>query len=352
MKLYIEEFGHINKERVDLITLSNNRGTTLSVMNYGCIITSLIMAEKHGCLDDIVLGYDCLEKYLVKHPFFGAVVGRYANRIEQGEFFIKNPQYDLEYNEETTGQHIHGGIRGFDKYIWAYDIENKERSIMIHFHRVSVDGESGYPGNLLVSHTIGLDEDNNVFLNFSAITDKTTIINLTNHTYYNLLGHNKGNISGHYLKLFSDFYTPVKDKIITTGEIRSVKDSGLDFTNLTMISKNMEKLPNKEIDTNFILRGDISFDKYLKAAELYEPVSGRVMQVITTQPAVQVYNASKLSNKKWIGKENYIYHSFDGICFETQHFPNSPNYCHFPSTLLEPNMVYVQKTIFSFDIRS
>ena len=350
MKLQIKEFGYINKKNIDLITLSNKNGTSISISNYGCIITSLIMKDKHDCFDDIVLGYDRLEKYLIKHPFFGAVVGRFANRIENSEFFIKNKEYHLEYNENLTGQHIHGGIKGFDKYIWAYDIENKEKSIMVHFHRVSVDNEEGYPGNLLVSHTIGLDEENNIFLNYSAITDKETIINLTNHTYYNLLGHNKGSICNHHLKLFSDFYTPVRENMITTGEIRSVKNSGLDFTKSTLINENMNKLPNKEIDTNFILRGDIAHSDYLNAAELYEPISGRLMKIITTQPAVQVYNASKLSNQLWIGKGNHIYHSFDGICFETQHFPNSPKYSHFPSTLLKPNMVYTQKTILSFNI--
>lgn len=351
MNVNIIPFGEVGNHSVELINISNDNGTKISVTNYGCIITSIVMRDKNNNFNDIVFGFDCLESYLVKHPFFGAVVGRFANRIENASFSVGNEKYELEKNERITNQHIHGGYKGFDKYIWSYDIEEKENCIKIHFHRVSIDGESGYPGNLLVEHIIGLDNDDNIYLDFSAITDKTTIINLTNHSYYNLAGHNAGSIESHNLKLFSDFYTPTTDNIITTGEVKSVLNTGLDFRKPVRIRSNMDKLPNGEIDHNFILRGDIAFDNYKKAAELYEPNSGRMMKVLTTQPAIQIYNASKLSNGNWIGKDNVQYHSFSGICFETQHYPNSTKYAHFPSVFLEPNMIYRQKTIFSFSIK-
>lgn len=350
MKTEIKPFGKFNGRAVDLINLRNSQDIQISITNYGCIVTSLKVPDRNDDFADIVLGFDNLEQYVQGHPFFGAIAGRFANRIHNGEFKINDQIHYLEKNELFTMQHLHGGSQGFDKYVWAYDIEQSQRAVMVHFHRVSVAGESGYPGNLNVVHTIGLDEDNQVYFNFQAITDKTTIINLANHSYYNLCGHNRGNIEHHRLKLFSDFYTPTDERMIPTGEIWTVSNTGLDFRNMTEIGENMQKLVNKSIDHNFVLRGETAFASYNWAAELYEPNSGRLMTVITTQPAVQVYNGSKLSNKIWIGKGGYRYESFAAICFETQHFPDSPNHCHFPTTKLEPNQIYSQKTIHRFSV--
>ncbi|PJG84892.1 aldose epimerase family protein [Conservatibacter flavescens] len=350
MDILIRKFGQVDKHPVDLITLKNAQNFTMSITNYGCIVTSITMPDRTGHIDDIVLGYDTLEQYLQGHPFFGAIAGRFANRIADGVFHLNQQKYQLEKNELATQQHLHGGKKGFDKFIWGYDIEQTETMIMIHFHRVSCDGEAGYPGNLMMTHSIGLDENNQVHFYFNAITDKPTIINLTNHSYYNLLGHNKGTIEGHILKVFADFYTPTNDNLIPTGEILKLSDTPLDFTQATLLSNNMNKLPRHEIDHNFILRKEYFDDTYHLAAELYEPISGRFMSVITTQPAIQIYNGSKLSNKNWIGRDSYKYESFSGICFETQHFPNSPNYAHFPTTQLNPGERYSHKTIHQLSI--
>ncbi|TCP93476.1 aldose 1-epimerase [Cricetibacter osteomyelitidis] len=351
MELAIKEFGQIEEHPVELITLKNSQNFSISITNYGCIVTSIKMPDRHGNIDDIVLGYDSLEKYLSGHPFFGAIAGRFANRIADGVLKINNQVYQLEKNEIATQQHLHGGKKGFDKYIWGYDIEQTPTRIMVHFHRVSCDGEAGYPGNLMVTHSVGLDESNQVHFYFNAITDKPTVVNLVNHSYYNLLGHNRGTIENHILKVFADFYTPINEHLIPTGEIKKLADTPLDFIQPISLHHNMERLPRGEIDHNFILRKDYVYDAYHMAAELYEPKCGRFMSIITTQPAVQIYNGSKLSNKLWIGRDNSKYESFAGICFETQHFPNSPNYAHFPTTQLNPGQTYTQKTIHQFSIR-
>ncbi|MDH2925752.1 galactose mutarotase [Lonepinella koalarum] len=351
MNIKIETFGQVNGERVDLIHLSNQNGMLVKITNYGCIVTSIETQDCQGHFKDIVLGFDTLNEYLQGHPFFGAVVGRYANRINHGLFKIKDQIYQLEKNELSTSQHIHGGSVGFDKYIWNYSIEKNETLIMIHFYRLSPNGESGYPGNLNITHSIGLDEQNQLHFYFTATTDQTTIINLTNHSYYNLSGHDQGYICHHYLKIFSDYYTPVAQNMIPTGEILSVKHTGLDFRKAIKIGDNMDKLKDKTLDHNFILNGEVAYDEYHKAAELYDPESGRFLTVITTQPAIQVYNAAKLSNKCWMGKNQYKYESFAAICLETQHFPDSPNHRHFPNTLLEPDQIYKQKTIYQFSVK-
>ena len=351
MKLEIKPFGQFNNNQIDLICLSNRNDMKVCVTNYGCIVTSIETLDRYGHLSDVVLGFDTLDEYLQGHPFFGAIAGRFANRIHDGIFKIKDKTCRLEKNETATMQHLHGGIRGFDKYVWGYDVEQKDDFIMLHFHRVSPDGESGYPGNLNITHSIGLDEQNQVHFYFTATTDQPTIINLTNHSYYNLCGHNQGSIADHQLKLFCDFYTPVDHNMIPTGEIMPVKNTGLDFRHLTRIGDNMQKLTFQTIDHNFVLNGETAYDLYKKAAELYDPVSGRVMTVITTQPALQVYNAAKLSNKVWVGKGGHKYQSFAALCLETQHFPDSPNHSHFPNTQLDPEQIYKQKTIYRFSIR-
>lgn len=351
MLLEITRFGKINQQNVNLITITNSHNTSIQITNYGCIVTSIKTKDKYNNIDDIVLGFDSLDKYRQGHPFFGAIAGRFANRINNGQFNIDGKTYFLECNEISTNQHLHGGSKGFDKYIWAYNIEKKENFIMIHFHRVSVDNESGYPGNLTVTHSIGLDESNRIHYNFRATSDKTTIINLVNHSYYNLAGHNKSSIKNHLLKVYSDFYTPINENLIPTGEVLSVAGTHLDFRESTPIGNNMKKHKTGEIDNNFILNNKKINSSYKLAAELYEPNSGRRMTIMTTQPAIQIYNASKLSNKLWIGKDGVKYESFQGICFETQHYPNSPNFSHFPSSLLRPNEIYEQKTIHELTIK-
>ena len=351
MEVKISAFGDVGGKAVDLITLTNACGMKVSVTNYGCIVTSIEAPDRDGKLSDVVLGYESLEKYLSGHPFFGAVAGRFANRILDGKFSLDGVTYQLETNEPPTGQHLHGGAKGFDKYVWGYDLEERADAVLVHFHRVSPDGESGYPGTLVVSHTIGLNETNELSFDFKAITEKSTVLNLVNHSYYNLAGHDSGTIARHQLKLFADHYTPVSDTMIPTGEVRAVEGTGLDFRSATTIGDNMAKCPDHAIDNNFILNGAATEGDYRLAADLYDPHSGRSMQVLTTQPAIQFYNAFKLSNKPWFGRNGYKYEAFAGLCLETQGYPDAPNKPQFPSARLNPGEVYDHRTIHRFGTR-
>ena len=353
MKLTIIPWGKVEGQDkpVQLFTLQNKNGMKVSVTNFGCIVTSIEAPDREGQTADVVLGYESLEKYIAGHPFFGAIAGRYANRIKDGKYSLDGQDFQLETNEPATAQHLHGGIKGFDKYVWDYAIEETATSIFIHFNRVSPDGESGYGGTMTVVHSIGLDEQNQLHYNFKAITDKPTVINLVNHSYYNLGGHDSGSVDNHELKLFANYYTPVSDTSLPTGEILSVEGSGLDFTSATVIAKNKVNMPDGGYDHNFILHKHETEGEYALAAELYEPKSGRVMTVLTTQPGIQFYNGFKLSNKPWFARNGYKYEACNGMCLETQHFPDSPNHSHFPSTRLDPQQVFEEKTIHRFSIR-
>ena len=352
MQSAIEPFGEVDGHPVDLITLHNSHGMSVSVTNYGCIVTSIRVPDRNGDLADVVLGFDALESYLAGHPFFGAMAGRFANRIKDGRFALGCRRYQLETNEAPTRQHLHGGTKGFDKQVWGYDIETRGDAILVHFHRVSPDGEGGYPGTLHVTHTIGLNSANELSYEFSATTDKPTILNLVNHSYYNLAGHDSGSISAQELTVFADFFTPVDaETMIPTGEILSVEGSGLDFRSPTTLGTNMAKIEGGMIDNNLILTGKQKDGDYKLAADLFDPASGRYMKVLTTQPAVQVYNGAKLSNKPWIGRGGFKYEAFAGLCLETQGYPDAPNRPHFPSARLDPGAVYHHRTIHRFGTR-
>ena len=351
MKKSIEQYGVVEGKSVDLITLTNANGMVVRVTNYGCIVTSIEVPDRNGVVADVVLGYEELDKYLAGHPFFGAIAGRFANRIQDGRFSVGCRRYQLETNEPPTVQHLHGGSKGFDKYVWGYDLEERDDAIMIHLHRVSADGESGYPGNLQVVHTIGLNDSNELHYNFRAVTDKPTIVNLVNHSYYNLAGHDSGSVADHELTLFADFYTPVAENMIPTGEIRSVSETGLDFRSPTRIGANMEAIEDGAFDFNFVLHGKQKDGDHKLAADLYDPKSGRFMKVLTTQPAIQFYNGFKLSNKPWFGRNGCKYEAFGGLCLETQGYPDAPNKPHFPSAVLVPGKVYQHRTIHQFGTR-
>ncbi|USD67725.1 aldose epimerase family protein [Vibrio sp. SCSIO 43136] len=346
MKISIEDWGQVEGQPlpVKLFSIENSQGMQIKVTNYGCIVTSIEVPDRNGQLADVVLGYESLDKYLGGHPFFGAIAGRFANRIKDGRYELDGEVFRLETNEPPTTQHLHGGSKGFDKYVWNFAVEECTDAVYLHLSRISPDGESGYGGTLTVTHTIGLDEHNQVHYNFSATTDKPTVVNLVNHSYYNLAGHDAGTVNGHQLKLHSDFYTPVTDKLIPTGEIKSVRNSDLDFTVVREIGCG-------EYDHNFVLNQQEKEGDYHLAAELYEPVSGRAMTVLTTQPGVQFYNGYKLSNKPWHGRNGHKYESREGMCLETQHFPDSPNQAHFPSVRLNPGEVYEEKTLHRFGVK-
>ncbi len=346
MKFTVEPWGQVDGQNipVKLLTLENSQGVKVQVTNYGCIVTSIVVPDRDGRRADVVLGYETLDKYLGGHPFFGAIAGRFANRIKDGRYELDGQVFQLETNELPTSQHLHGGSKGFDKYVWDFSVEERAESTFVHFSRVSPDGESGYGGALSVTHSIGLDELNQLHFNFRATTDKPTVVNLVNHSYYNLGGHDSGTVNGHELKLNAEFYTPVAENLIPTGEICSVKNGTLDFTLAREIG-------DGEYDHNFVLKRVDSEGEYHVAAELYEPISGRAMTVLTTQPGVQFYNGYKLSNKPWIGRDGHKYESREGLCLETQHYPDSPNQPHFPSVRLDPGEVFEEKTIHRFLVR-
>lgn len=352
MKLDVENWGQVDGQAmpVKLFTLENSQGMKVQLTNFGCIVTSIETPDREGNKADVVLGYETLDKYLAGHPFFGAVAGRFANRVKDGRYELDGEVFQLDTNEQSR-THLHGGIRGFDKYVWNYAVEQQPEAVYIHLSRTSPDGEAGYGGTMDVTHTIGLDELNQIHYNFKATTDKPTVVNLVNHGYYNLGGHDSGSVDSHHLTLFSQFYTPVTEDMIPTGEVLSVKGTGLDFRSSTVIGHNKKKVLDGAYDHNFILDQSNSEGEYHYAAELYDPKSGRVMTVLTTQPAVQFYNASKLSNNTWLGRNGHQYQSFEGVCLETQHFPDSPNQPHFPSVRLDPGDVFEEKTLHRFSVK-
>ncbi|PNR87429.1 aldose 1-epimerase [Petrotoga sp. 9T1HF07.CasAA.8.2] len=334
---------------VTLFTLRNENGITVQVTNYGATLVSLYLPDKKGELEDIILGFDTVsdyEKPNPQNPFFGATIGRHANRIKNGQFSLEGKNYTLAQNNNSN--HLHGGIKGFQKQIFQALAFTTVEGPSVRFKRLSHDGEEGYPGNLLVSVTYTLTNDNELKISYTATTDKTTIINLTNHSYFNLAGEGRGNIFDHQLELFANHYTPVDETLIPTGEIKSVKDTPFDFTVpkiLREVLKDLKDSPLEGIDHNFVLNKENS--KISLAVRLVEPTSGRVMKIYTTEPGIQVYTGNFVDT---YGKEGKHYGKYSGIALETQHFPNSPNQKNFPSTILRPSEVYSSTTIYKFSI--
>jgi aldose 1-epimerase len=333
------DFGKLAGKAVDLYTLTNKRGMVCKVTNYGTIITELHVPDRTGKLGDVVLGFDNLTDYLRGHPYFGSTVGRFANRIAHGRFTLDEKNYKLAINNGANA--LHGGVRGFDKQIWKA-VPGKDG---VKFTYTSADGEEGYPGKLDVSVTMTLTERNELVLDYEAKTNKPTPVNLTNHTFFNLAC--AGDIKDHRLILASDFYTPKNDDDIPTGEVRSVQKTALDFTKPVPIGVRFTKLGGKPLgyDHNFILRSGGNSNAI--AARVIEPRTGRVLEMMTTEPAVQFYTGNFLDGSI-TGKGGAIYKQHTGFCLEAQHYPDSVNQPHFPSTILRPGETYRQKTIYRF----
>ena len=337
-------FGEHQGQAVSLFTLTNTQGIRLAVTNYGCILTQLWLPDRHGRLADVVLGFGTLAEYQAGHPFFGAIAGRCANRIGGGRFRLGRETFTLACNEAATGQHLHGGVRGFDKYVWQADAEADG----VRFQRVSPDGEEGYPGTLTVTHRIRLTEDNVLHVEYEAVTDQATPVNLTNHSYYNLSAQ-ASDIRGHRLQVAADLYTPVDPAtLLPTGEIRAVAGTPLDFRQPIALGAAMAQQP--AIDINYVLRAQPAGNGLHPAATLADPLSGREMRVFTNQPGLQLYNGAKLSNRQWTGKGGAHYGAFAGLCLETQAFPDSVNQPHFPGIVLQPGEVYRHHTAHHFSI--
>jgi aldose 1-epimerase len=333
---------------VNLYTLTNANGVEARITNYGAIIVSLKVPDRKGALADVVLGFDTLDPYLKENPHFGAVVGRYGNRIAKGHFSLDGHDYTLAINNGANS--LHGGVKGFDKQLWTGKTMESKDGPSVQLTYVSKDGEEGYPGTLTSIVTYTLTDANELRIHYQATTDKPTVLNLTNHSYFNLAGAGNGDILGHQLALDADKFTPVDSGLIPTGELRAVAGTPFDFRKPTAIGARIgqdeEQLKmGGGYDHNFVLNGKAGVLR--QAARVTEPQSGRVMQVLTTEPGVQFYTGNFLDGTI-TGKGGKVYNKRFGFCLETQHYPDSPNQPSFPSTVLRPGSTYDTTTVFRF----
>ncbi len=331
---------------VSLYVLKNG-GITAKVMTYGAILTELDVPDRQGKPADVVLGFDNLEGYLAGHPYFGAAIGRVANRIAKGRFTLDGTEYSLAVNNGPNT--LHGGLKGFDKVVWKAEDVSGPAGPAVKLTYQSRDGEEGYPGNLATSVTYTVTGDA-LRIDYTATTDKATPVNLTNHSYFNLAGPASGTILKHELMLAADQYTPVDDTLIPTGEIAPVKGTPLDFTTPMPIGARIDQLKGDPVgyDHNFVLRGGSNGPAL--AARVHEPESGRVMEVFTTEPGIQFYTGNFLDGSLK-GKGGVVYRKHQAFCLEADHFPDSVHHPNFPSVILRPGTTYNQTTIYKFSAR-
>jgi aldose 1-epimerase len=345
----VKAFGRTADGRsVELFTLTNKNGMQVALSNYGAMVVNLLVPDRNGKFADVSLGFDSLKPYFTKSPYFGCIAGRYANRIAKGHFNLDGKTYQLATNDGPN--HLHGGVRGFDKHMWSAEVVRGLPS-SVRFTLHSPDGEEGYPGNLVATVTYTLTDRNQLRISYEAKTDKPTVLNLTNHTYFNLAGAGNGGILGHKLTLHADRFTPVDGTLIPTGEQKRVGGTPMDFRRPTPIGARIKDVGGKPggYDHNYVLN-KVPFAKRSLAAEVYEPGSGRVMKVYTDQPGIQFYSGNFLDGTI-LGKGGRTYHQYDGFCLETQHFPDSPNQPKFPSAVLRPGQTYRTTTVYSFSTK-
>ncbi|MDZ7370378.1 MAG: galactose mutarotase [candidate division KSB1 bacterium] len=343
-----EPFGAANGKPVELFTLTNKSGMKVQITNYGGTIVSLWVPDKNGVLGDVVLGHDNLEGYLKASPYFGSTIGRYGNRIAQGRFTLDGVEYRLAQNNGAN--HLHGGVRGFDKQIWEAKARRGKNKAAIELSRVSPDGEEGYPGELYARVTFTLTDDNALQIDYLAKTNKPTVCNLTNHSYFNLRDGGASTILDHLLQIDADYYLPVDAGLIPVGKPAPVEGTPFDFRTPTRIGERIdqqdEQLANGGgYDHNWVLNGENGVLR--RVATLSDPVSGRVMEIYTTEPGLQFYSGNFLDGTIK-GKNGVVYAHRSGLCLETQHFPDSPNRPDFPSVVLRPGQVYRSTTIYKF----
>ncbi len=342
-----EPFGRTPDGReVAAYTLRNATGIAVQVLNYGGLITSLTVPDRSGAFADIVLGYDTLDGYLKHNPYFGAVVGRFANRVAGGQFALRGRRYQLPINDGPN--HLHGGPEGFDKVHWAATPSRDTAAVVLF--RTSPDGEEGYPGNLSTTVTYTLTDADQLLVHYHAATDQPTPVNLTQHSYFNLAGEGAGDVLGHELTIHADRYTPVTAAQIPTGELAGVEGTPFDFRAPMRIGARIhdahaQMLFGEGYDQNFVLNR--TSPGLQPAARVIDPVSGRVLDVATTQPGMQFYSGNRLDGSI-VGKRGHVYGRRSGFCLETQHFPDSPNHPRFPTVILEPGQEYSHTTVFSF----
>lgn len=354
MGILREDFGVTKgKEKVTKYTLVNQNGMKVSMIDFGAVITNLWVPDKDGVLEDVALGFDTVEDYEVNKPAFGAIVGRVANRISNASFSLNGKKYSLDQNDETNC--LHGGFSRFEHFMYQAECQEEEGAASVSFTRLSKDMEQGFPGNLTVTITYTLNDANDLMIDYYAVSDEDTVINLTNHCYFNIGkgGHQCRNVLDQTLQVFADAYTPVNEILVPTGEIRPVENTALDFRSPCRIGERIgEAKPDESVvagyDHNYVLgqeEGEI-----VKAAIYSDKDSGRVMEIFTDFPGVQVYTAAELTAEN--GKENTSYGNFGGICFETQNYPDAVNRPEFPDATLRAGEEYQRTAVFHFDVMS
>jgi aldose 1-epimerase len=346
-----EPFGQADGQQVELYTLTNRRGVEAKITNYGATVVSLKVPDRNGRLDDVLLGYDTLEGYRQSTFYVGPVIGRYANRIAKGRFELNGKEYKLAINNGENS--LHGGLKGFDKVVWKARPLATRAGASLELTYLSKDGEEGYPGNLSVRVVYTLTEGNELRIDYSATTDRDTVVNLTNHAYFNLAGQGNGDILKHKLTIYADRFLPADEKSIPTGELRSVAKTPFDFRRATeigaRIGQDEEQLKfGNGYDHTFVINGRAGVLR--RAALASEATTGRVLEVWTTEPGMQLYTGNYLESTM-VGKGGKPYGARHGFCLETQHFPDSPNKSNFPTTVLRKGGRFNSTTIYKFSAR-
>jgi aldose 1-epimerase len=345
MKIYEKVFGNFEGKEVKEYTIKNANGMQVGIINYGGIINKIITADKYGNKADIVTGFKTLDGFLQKGvPYFGALIGRYGNRIANATFTLNGIKYILA--ENNNGNNLHGGNIGYDKVYWTIEKLPSNNGVKLHYK--SKDGEEGFPGNVDVEVIYTLTEDNTLRIEYKATTDKATPVNLTSHAYFNLSGGKEATILNHELMIDADKYIPVDDLSIPTGNIDGVKDGPMDFTTKKIIGKDIDKVIGG-YDHNWVLNKN---SKMLElVSTLYHPASGRMMEVFTTEPGLQFYSGNFLDGTLTNTKNGITYCKHAALCLEAQHFPDSPNQPSFPNTILKPTETYIQTTAYKFFVK-
>ncbi len=338
---------------IEAVVLRNRRGTTARLIGFGAALQSLHVSDRHGRLDDVVLGYATLAEY-VEHPqYFGATIGRYGNRLAGGRFVLDGA---VRVPATDGANALHGGVRGFDQRRWEIETLSGPGEVPhVTFRRISPDGEEGFPGRLDVCAGYTLGEDDTLTLDYTATTDAPTVINLTNHSFFNLCGENSGRSAlDHLVTIHADAFTPVDATMIPTGEIRPVAGTAMDFTAAVAVVERIRDGSERQLvlgrgyDHNYVLRGGVTPEPR-PAVRVEDPISGHVLEIATTEPGVQFYSGNFLDGTR-TGKAGLLYRQGDGLCFETQHFPDAPNHPTFPSTRLDPGQTFRSRTVWRFTI--
>jgi aldose 1-epimerase len=338
----------LDGKNVQLYTLTNSSGMQLALATYGGTVVQLLAPDRSGKMADVALGFGSIKPYFTSTTYFGALIGRYANRIGKGRFTLDGKTCQLAKNNGVNT--LHGGVKGFDKQVWTAEVLSQNPP-SVRFSRLSPDGEEKFPGNLTVAATYTLTNKDEIRIQYAAQTDKPTVVNLTNHTYFNLAGAGNGSILGHQIRIHANQYTPINATLIPTGKIAPVAGTPLDLRKWTIIGNQINAVGGTPVgfDHNYVLNS-CPFVRPALAAEVWEPVSGRILKVYTDQPGIQFYTGNFLDGTLK-GKGGKVYRQHDAFCLETQHFPDSPNHANFPSTVLLPGQTFKSTTIYKFSAR-